>query len=80
MDSIFGDRMPGGYPAEVRLRMAVRSGSVDCVRSAVYEAEYLYFGPAGGGGVVTSVTPALAVTPAYLPRTSVPLGTEVVTS
>ena len=46
----------------------------------MYEAEYLYFGPAGGGGVVTSVTPALAVTPAYLPRASVPLGTEVVTS
>jgi hypothetical protein len=80
VDSIFGDRMPGGYPAEVRLRLAVRSGAIDCVRSAVYEAEYLYFGPAGGGGVVTSVTPALAVTPAYLPRALVPLGTEVVTS
>jgi hypothetical protein len=80
VDSLFGDRMPGGYPAEVRLRLAVRSFSAQCVRAAVYEAEYLYFGPSGGGGVVTSVVPALAVTPAYLPRDLVRLETSVVAS
>jgi hypothetical protein len=80
IDSLFGDRMAGGYPSEVRLRLAARSRSLDAVRAAVYEVEALYFGPAGGGGVVTSVTPALAVTPAYLPRDQVRLDTAVVTS
>jgi hypothetical protein len=80
VDSLFGDALRGGYPAEVRLRLAVRSASLDCVKAAVYEVEYLYFGPAGGGGVVTSVVPALAVTPAYVPRSQVPTRVEVVTS
>jgi hypothetical protein len=80
VDSLFADRMPRGYPSEVRLRLAVRSRSADCVRAAVYEVEYLYFGPAGGGGVVTSVVPALAVTPAFLPRELVAVRTSVVVS
>jgi hypothetical protein len=80
VDSLFGDRLTGGYPAEVRLRLAVRSASLECVRAAVYEVEYLYFGPAGGGGAVTGVVPALAVTPAYVPRDRVPLTTALVTS
>jgi hypothetical protein len=80
VDSLFGDRMAGGYPSEVRLRLAVRGRSASSVRAAVYEVEALYFGPAGGGGVVTSVTPALAVTPAYLPRGQVRLDTAMVTS
>jgi Acyclic terpene utilisation family protein AtuA len=79
-DSLFGDRMPGGYPAEVRFRVAVRSTSLECVRAVVHEAEYLYFGPAGGGGAATSVVPALAVTPAYVPREKVPLDVAVVQS
>jgi hypothetical protein len=80
IDSLLGDRLEGGYPAEVRLRLALRSRSIECVKAAVYEVEYLYFGPAGGGGAVTTVAPALAVTPAYVPRDRVPLTTTVVTS
>jgi Acyclic terpene utilisation family protein AtuA len=78
-DSLFGDRLRGGYPTEVRLRIAVRSTTLECVQAAVDEAEYLYFGPAGGGGVTTSVVPALAVTPAFVARDKVPLTTSVVT-
>jgi hypothetical protein len=77
IDSLFGNRVDGGYPGEVRLRVAVRSTSLDAVRAAVYEAEYLYFGPAGGGGAATSIVPALAVTPAFVPRDRVPLTTSV---
>lgn len=77
VDSLFGDRMSGGYPAEVRLRLAARSTSLDVARRAAHETELLYFGPAGGGGNVTSVVPALGVTPAYVPRALVPVTTEV---
>lgn len=77
VDSLFGDRMSGGYPAEVRLRLAVRSTSLEVARTAAHETELLYFGPAGGGGNVTSVVPAIGVTPAYVPRDLVPVRTEV---
>ena len=77
VDSLFGDRMPGGYPSEVRLRMAARTPSLDVARTAAHETELLYFGPAGGGGNVTSVLPAIGVTPAYVPRELVPVRTEV---
>ena len=77
VDSLFGDRMPGGYPSEVRLRLAVRTTSVEVARTAAHETELLYFGPAGGGGNVTSVLPAIGVTPAYVPRDLVPVRTEV---
>jgi hypothetical protein len=79
-DSLFEDRMPGGYPAEVRLRLAVRSESAEAAGEALREVEYLYFGPAGGGGVTTSVVPALGVTPAFVPRHDVPLTTAVMVS
>jgi hypothetical protein len=77
-DSLFGDRLRGGYPPEIRLRMGVRTRSADVARAAVHEMELLYFGPAGGGGAVGSLAPALAVTPAYVPRERVPLDVEVV--
>jgi hypothetical protein len=77
-DSLFGDRLRGGYPTEVRLRMALRTRDADVARAAVHEMELLYFGPAGGGGAVGTVVPALAVTPAYVPRELVELSVEVV--
>ncbi|QIG46089.1 DUF1446 domain-containing protein [Nocardioides anomalus] len=77
VDSLFGVRMAGGYPSEVRLRLAVRTTSLDVARTAAHETELLYFGPAGGGGNVTSVVPAIGVTPAYVPRELVPVRTEV---
>jgi hypothetical protein len=80
MDSLFGDRLQGGYPPEVRLRMGLRTTDPDVARAAVHEMELLYFGPAGGGGAVGSVVPALGVTPAYVPRELIPLDVEVVTA
>lgn len=78
VNSLFGDRMTGGYPAEVRLRLAVRTPSLECARAAAHEMELLYFGPAGAGGAVTSIVPAVAVTPAFVPRERVRLETEVI--
>jgi hypothetical protein len=80
MDSLFGDRLPGGYPTEVRLRVAARSTSLEAAQAVVHEVELLYFGPAGGGGATGGVVPALGVTPAYVPRELVPLETEVLLS
>ena len=80
MNSLFGDKEGTAYPEEVRLRLAVRTESEELARDAAHEVELLYFGPAGGGGVVTSVVPALGVTPAYVPRELVTLEAEVVTS
>jgi hypothetical protein len=80
LNSLFGDKEGTAYPEEVRLRLAVRTESEELARDAAHEVELLYFGPAGGGGVVTSVAPALGVTPAYVPRELVTLETEVVTS
>jgi hypothetical protein len=80
MNSLFGDKGAIADPVEVRLRLAVRTESEERARDAAHEVELLYFGPAGGGGVVTSVVPALGVTPAYVPRELVTLETEVVTS
>lgn len=77
VDALFGGRAPGGSPAEVRLRLAVRTTSLDVARTAAHETELLYFGPAGGGGNTSSVVPALGVTPAYVPRGLVPVTTEV---
>ncbi|GAA3759328.1 DUF1446 domain-containing protein [Plantactinospora mayteni] len=75
--SLFGDRLVGGEPTEVRLRLAVRTPNLEAARAAVHEVELLYFGPAGGGGATGSVVPALGVTPAYVPREQVRLETEV---
>ncbi|MCD2114196.1 DUF1446 domain-containing protein [Rhodococcus rhodochrous] len=80
VNTLFGDRMPAGEPAEVRLRLAARALDPEVAKAAAYEIEYLYFGPAGGGGVVTSVVPAIVVTPALLPRSEVPLSVEVISA
>lgn len=80
-NSLFGDAYrPAETVAEVRLRLAVQARTREAAAAAVYEVEYLYFGPAGGGGVVTQVVPHIAVTPAYIPRERVSLNAEVVTT
>lgn len=80
MTSLFGDRLTGPTPTEVRLRVAARTHSEEAARAVAHEVELLYFGPAGGGGNTWSVVPALGVTPAYVPRELVPLETEVLTA
>ena len=74
VNSLFGDRMPAPHTrSEVRLRLAVRTASVELARDAAHEVELLYFGPAGGGGSRHVRLPALGVTPAYVPRELVAL-------
>lgn len=80
LNSLFGDRVRGGHPDEVRLRAAARTSSREAADALVHEVELLYFGPAGGGGATGSVVPALGVTPAYVPRDLVTLRTEVLVS
>jgi hypothetical protein len=78
MTSLFGDRLAGPAPTEVRLRVAARTHTEEAARAVAHEVELLYFGPAGGGGNTWSVVPALGVTPAYVPRELVKLETEVI--
>jgi hypothetical protein len=80
VNSLFGNRTVAAYPQEVRLRLAIRTRSSECARAAAHEVELLYFGPAGAGGAVTSIVPALAVTPAFVPRDMVELEAEVVSA
>jgi len=80
MTSLTGGVMNGGYPPEVRLRVAARCSSRQVADAVSYEVEYLYFGPAGAGGATGSVVPAIGVTRALIPRSSVSLETEVLVS
>ena len=80
VSSIHEGAIKAGYPAEVRLRVATRCATREAAQVAAHEVELLYFGPAGGGGAVTSVVPAIGVTPAYVPREQIKLGYSVVTS
>jgi hypothetical protein len=80
VNAIHHGAIVAGYPAEARLRVAARCATRQAAVAAAQEVELLYFGPAGGGGCVTSVTSAIGVTPAYLPRDSVKLEKSVVES
>lgn len=54
-------------PVEVRVRVAARCRTREAAERLSLEVERLYLeGPAGGGGVVRSVTPALGVFPTYI--------------
>jgi hypothetical protein len=54
-------------PREVRLRVAARCESLEVSEAITQEVERLYIhGPAGGGGVTRSVTPAIYVYPIEL--------------
>jgi hypothetical protein len=80
LNSLAGGVIGGGYPPEVRLRVAARCRNRQVAEAVSYEVEYLYFGPAGAGGATGSVVPAIGVTPAFIPRASVNLQTEVLVS
>jgi len=81
MTALFGDQVPRDEPAEVRLRIAVRSRRLDVARAVADEAEHLWAnGPAGAGGATTRLDRAIGVTPAYLSRTDVNITGEVVVS
>ena len=68
-------------PYEVRLRAAGRFFDEEQARLLMQEVESLYVnGPAGGGGVVTSMRENIAMDAAFVPRASVvtSIGMEVV--
>jgi hypothetical protein len=74
IDSIHGAAVSeaGCEPYEVRLRAAGRFFDEDDARRLMNEVESLYVnGPAGGGGVVTSLRENIAMDATYLPRESV---------
>jgi len=78
VSALFGDQLPRGEPAEVRLRIAARCQDREIADVVSFESQYLWMGPAGGGGITTQITPAIGVTPAFLPRDDVKLWTEVI--
>lgn len=80
LSALFEKQLPRDEPAEVRLRIAARCKSREIADAVSFEGQYLWMGPAGGGGVVTQMAPAVGVTPAFLPRDDVKIWTEVVST
>jgi hypothetical protein len=80
VSALFQDRLTRGYPAEVRLRFAARCADKTAADAIANEFGYVWFGPAGAGGLTASVVPAVGVTPAFLDRDDVSLQCEVVVS
>lgn len=80
-DTLYGDALVRGYPAEVRMRIAARTPTRQLAQAVLAEADYLPIsGPAAGGGRGTpSITRVIGVTPAFLDRTAIPLYCEVLT-
>lgn len=78
VDSLFGDRMTAGEPVEVRLRIAARTHDRATADAVAAEADHLWMGPNGAGGIFTRTVPAIGVTPAFVPRDDVKLRTEVI--
>ena len=74
LDSLHGAASrPAGEPYEVRLRVAARVATEADAWRVAREVEALYTnGPAGGGGVSTTVKPVLAMRSTLLPRSAVP--------
>ncbi|HYV37669.1 MAG TPA: acyclic terpene utilization AtuA family protein [Gemmataceae bacterium] len=78
--SVFGDdcgrafaRQPTSDSQEVRLRVAGAHADRACVENLLREVMALYTcGPAGGGGVRTSITPRLHSASCFVPRDLVP--------
>jgi len=78
--AVFGERPEANDPIEVRLRVAARCRTPQAAKVVNDEVEFMYMGPAGGGGIAFSVVPAIGVTPAFIPRSQVTITSEVVTS
>jgi hypothetical protein len=85
--SVFGDddgRMlaaaPEGYARDVRLRLAASHGDRRTAERLTREVTALYTcGPAGGGGVRTSLRPRLDTLSCFVPREAIRAHYEVVT-
>jgi Acyclic terpene utilisation family protein AtuA len=79
VDSLFGDRVAAGYPAEVRLRFAARCRDEDVAKAYMFEARHLSFSLAGSTASVPTMERFIGVTRAYVPRSAVALETTLVT-
>ena len=79
VDALVGREYHGNYPAEVRLRAAARLRTREAAELFGQEVERLYLhGPAGGGGVTTSVVPALSIFAVYVDAAEVHPSIELV--
>jgi hypothetical protein len=77
VDALFGDRIPGPEPAEVRVRVAARAQTWAVANEVGHEVEAMYAtGPSAGGGVSRNVREVLAVTDAFIPRTAVTIAVQ----
>jgi hypothetical protein len=71
-------RQAPGDAQDVRLRLALRHEHRATAQHLLREVTALYTcGPAGGGGVRTSIRPTLGTLPALLPRHAVPVRFEL---
>ncbi|OKH62132.1 ABC transporter substrate-binding protein [Mycobacterium sp. SWH-M5] len=70
---------PNSTPdGECRLRVAAMTDTVDHARDITREVEALYLnGPAGGGGVRTTVTEVIGILSTFIDRTAVTSHTEI---
>ena len=74
LNSMHGEALsaPSADPYEVRVRAAARLFDESEARKLTQEVESLYVnGPAGGGGVTTSIRENIAMEPAFIPRAAV---------
>ncbi len=67
VDALYGERLSGGQPFEVRARVASRTADRQAATRIGNEVEALYTnGPAGGGGAVKSVSEVIALQSLFL--------------
>ncbi|MCB0629545.1 MAG: acyclic terpene utilization AtuA family protein [Saprospiraceae bacterium] len=72
MNSLYGNTLDAGNPAEVRVRVASRTATMAEAVQLGNEVEALYTnGPAGGGGVTKSATEVIAIQSVFLEETQV---------
>lgn len=73
-----GTRREMGEPAELRLRVAAHCNTERTAEALANEVEYLYLGPAGGGGVTRQISRPIGIFPAAVARDRVNIVTELI--
>jgi hypothetical protein len=79
VDSLFGNQVESGYPAEVRLRFVARCREKEVAQAYMFEAKHLSFSLAGATASTPFMERFIGVTRAYAPRSAVSLERELVT-
>ena len=78
VSALFKQQITGIDPVEVRLRIAARCKDRETADLVAFETNYLWMGPAGGGGITTQINPAIGVTPAFISRSDIKILTEII--